>query len=132
MYHPIRFSEFNLRMSHIGAKPVELPGTAEIVFELPVKTKSGKTFPEVIRIYSTVTRGETEGYSRKVGTDAIRIVVVRDDRVVIKTKRVNRSSRPEVVLDRVIQRVRSAFKYVITLENRGPSGYLFTKGREIE
>lgn len=132
MYHPICYDEFALKMSQIGAKIVDVPGAHEIIFELPVKTKSGRTFPEVIRIYSTIVRGEKNSYSRKVGEDAIRVVVFRDNRPIIKTRRVNRSSTPDVVLSRVVDRVRSAFKYVINPENRGPSGYLFSKGRKIE
>lgn len=131
MYHPIKSSEFELRMSQIGATPIDLPGTGEMVFELPIRTRSGKTFPETVRVYSTISKSNT-GMSRKVGTDAIRIVLVRDDRVLISTRRVNRSSKPEVVLERVVERIRAAFKYAINPENRGPSGYLFTKNRAIE
>jgi hypothetical protein len=131
MYHPITGSEFELRMRQIGASSIDIAGTEEMVFELPIRTKSGKTFPETVRIYSTISKRNT-GMSRKVGTDAIRIVLFRDDRVLISTKRVNRSSKPAVVLERVVDRVRSAFKYAITPENRGPSGHLYTKGKEIE
>lgn len=132
MYHPIKYSEFEYRMNQIGAKLVKLPGTAEAVFELPVITKSGKEFPETIRIYSTVLLSEKDGYSRRVGTDAIRIVVVRNDRLLLSARRVNRTGNPDDVLDRVVNRVRSAFKYVINPENRGPSNHLFTKGRRLE
>ena len=132
MYQPIKFSEFEMSMRQIGARVIDIPGTEETVFELKIITKSGKSFPETIRVYSTVPKSERNGYSRRVGTDAIRIVVVRDDRVVISAKRVNRTGSPDVVLNRVVDRIRSAFKYVINPENRGPSGYLFSKGRNIQ
>lgn len=129
MYHPISFEQFRAAMEKIGAYQVDVPGTAEAVFERPIVTKSGQTFPEVIRIYSSITRS---GRSRDVGKDAIRVCLFRDDRIAISTKRVNRSAQPDVVLSRVVDRARAAFAYAINPENRGPSGYLFTKGRKIE
>ena len=132
MYQPIKFSEFEYTMQKIGAVPVELQGVGEVVFEMPVKTKSGREFPETIRVYSTVSASGMHAYSRKVGTDAIRVVLVRDGRVLISAKRVNRSGKPADVLNRVVDRMRAAWKFAANPENRGPSGHLFTKGRFIE
>lgn len=129
MYHNISFDQFDATMKKIGAHRVRIPGTFEIVYELPIRTNSGKEYPENIRIYSSIHAG---GMSRGRGKDAIKVVLIRDERILISTRRVNRSSTPEIVLGRVVDRVRAAFKYSITPENRGPSGHLYTKNRTIE
>lgn len=128
MYHAISFDQFNQTMEKIGAHRMSIPGTFEAVYELPVKTRSGREFPETVRIYSSIGNS---GHSRDRGKDAIRICLVRDGRVLIATKRVNRSAKPQVVMERVVERARAAFRYAMSPENRGPSGHLYTKGKKI-
>lgn len=128
MYHEISFDDFDRKMTEVGAHRMSIPGTFEAVYEIPIRTKSGCEFPENVRIYSSIGSG---GHSRGKGKDAIRVCLVRDGRILISTKRVNRSAKPDVVIERVVQRAREAFKYAMNPENRGPSGHLFTKGRVI-
>jgi len=55
----------------IPAEKKVIPGVYESVYDIPVVGKSGRKFPAMVRVYSSIALGEDR--TREVGTDAIRI-----------------------------------------------------------
>lgn len=72
-YVPISESQIrSLLEGEMGFSEIQLPRTAELVFERQVETKSGRKYPYAVRVYSSIARGESRG----CGEDAIRVVLV--------------------------------------------------------
>lgn len=117
-YVPISYSEFHDRMVSINAVQKNISGCYEHVYEIPVITRSNKSYPYKIRIYSSIDI-ET-GVSRECGEDAIRIMLVNSssDRPLRVEKRVNRVGNE--VLKRVVDRSRDLFKYAINQNHHCP------------
>jgi len=92
---------------------VSIPGTNEQVFARDVPETDGKIR---VLVYSTIERDE----ARKCGKDAIRVAAVyrsRDGRergIASGEKRVNRTGTIDAINDRVISRMRDAWRAVLT------------------
>lgn len=72
-YVPISETEMrDLLETQMGFEQIRLDGTIELVFQRQVSSKSGKTFPYAVRVYSSIAYGG----SRECGEDAIRVVLV--------------------------------------------------------
>ena len=104
-------------MNSKGFVEVEMPNCEERVFEWRVKTTdaTGAVVDTPIRLLIYTSVDKRTGEVRKVGIDAIRVCGVRkfsDDteKGCIKRKRVNRTGKIEAILDRVLDRARTAYK----------------------
>jgi len=99
-----------------GFVEVEMPNTKERVFEWRVTTKdaNGAAVATPVRLLIYTSVDKRTGEVRKVGIDAIRVCGVRtftngEERGCIKRKRVNRTGKIEAILDRMLERCRTAY-----------------------
>ena len=60
--------------SKIAAEKVVIPGTYEIVYHIPVVGGSGRKYPAIVQVYSSIAMGDD--VTRDVGKDAIRIKLI--------------------------------------------------------
>ena len=122
-FNAVPFGDIFNKVSSIGAHMVpfgELKGVNEVVFDLPVKVKSGKSFPFTVRIYSSVEHGSYN--IRDCGEDAIRVCLVDKNGKVLKSaKRINRIGETDEILDRVVDRCRDMFKVAIDPNHHCPN-----------
>lgn len=83
-YYEIPKDEMEGFMTTSRFSPVQVPGTAELVYERPVNDGLS------VRVYSSIT--ERLGSARDVGEDAIRVVVwaIKSKVIVASEKRVHR------------------------------------------
>jgi hypothetical protein len=94
-----------------GFRPINMPKTQEIVFEWKI-TSQGQQTPVRILIYTSIDK--RGGAMRWYGTDAIRICGVRtmadgSEKGIIKRKRVNRVGQTNAIIERTLERARSAY-----------------------
>lgn len=73
----IRRKEFDELMKRVNGQTIKPKGTAEIVYRIPIQ----KTKDLSIWVYSTIPH--KTGVSRKLGSDAIRIMVFYEDRKIV-------------------------------------------------
>jgi len=73
-YTEIRHDEMADLLEGIGFEPRNQSGCVEYVWERNVVSKSGKTFPYAVRVYSSVDK--RTGVTRDCGADAIRVVLM--------------------------------------------------------
>lgn len=58
-----------------GFEQIHIDGTYELVFQRQVTSAKGREFPYAVRVYSSISNGK----SRAVGEDAIRVVLINLD-----------------------------------------------------
>lgn len=112
-YVPISEDEFTRAMDAIGFRKENQPGFWEMSWVRDVVTKSGREFPYLIRVDSTIDL--RTGMSRETGEDAIRLTVI--DKV---TKRPasgddfrERAFRTLNALSNTTDKARALFKAVV-------------------
>ena len=66
-----------LKANNLPAVFKQIPGTYERVYDLPVVGRQGVQYPAIVRIYSSIQLGDE--VTRSVGSDAIRMVLLRSD-----------------------------------------------------
>lgn len=121
-YNPIPYQILAKSLEKIGAKVLPfgtISGTFEAVFDLPVRSKSGQTFPYIVRIYSAVEQSLLE--SRNCGKDSIKVYLILDNedkynnnvKIWERSKRIHRSGTNEDIIDRIIQRCREMYRLAL-------------------
>lgn len=111
-YVPISENEMRNLMNSMGFEVVTEAGSSELVFERKVETRSGKTYPHSVRVYSSVIPGSV---SRECGEDAIRIVLFNADTGrPVKQEGKKRIYRTKNALNNLKERCREIFKNVMT------------------
>jgi len=103
-------------MNDKGFVEVAMPNCEERVFEWRVKTKdaNGAAVDTPIRLLIYTSVDKRTGEVRKVAKDAIRVCGVRtftngEEKGCIKRKRVHRTGKIEAILDRMLERARTAY-----------------------
>ena len=119
-YNPIPYTALATRLKEIGAEVVPygvIVGTEEIVFDIPVRSKSGKIYPFIVRIYSSIEHGSF--FTRDCGDDAIRVYLIAEHnkynqvKVLRRSKKVLRTGETDAIIGRIVDRARDMFKIAI-------------------
>lgn len=97
-------NRFEAEMADMGFTHINIPGTLEMVFERHIPDSDF-----VVRIYSSID--PRHGVSRKVGTDAIRVLLFNkpNNRPLKVERRVNRTGSEDKVMKRVRERARDVW-----------------------
>ena len=124
-YVAVTRDRFEAEMNDMGFTHINIPGTAEMVFERDIPKNDF-----AVRIYSTIM--PRTRLSRDVGKDAIRIQLFNKvkDRPIKSEGRVNRTGTEDGVMERTRQRARDAWAWATKAEHQCDSdgcGGLMTK-----
>ncbi|MFQ5980960.1 MAG: hypothetical protein ACE5OZ_22705 [Candidatus Heimdallarchaeota archaeon] len=109
----IRRKEFDELMNRFNGQIIKPKGTAEIVYRIPVQ----KAKELSIWVYSTIPH--STGISRKLGADAIRIMIFYEDRKIVM--RETKTLRKGKWKDNVERKIRSLMKR--TTDKRCPQSH---------
>ena len=129
-YNPIPYAALAAKLTAIKAvelAPGTIPTTHEIVFDLPIISKSGKAFPFIVRIYTSINQHNHA--TRDCGKDVIRVMLIVNDerkytksvKVLQNSKKILRTGTTEAIIDRIVERCRDMFKLGMDPYHKCPS-----------